>query len=211
MLSGFLAGLAAVGRTETLKIPIFPLKTVLFPGARLPLRVFEMRYMDMVKECLKDASPFGICSIVEGDEVGRPATYADVGTLARIASWDMPELGILSIVTEGGARFVVGGRETTAAGLALAEVTLIAEEKADGAEAPPAALVGVLERIIDKVGAERFRPERRFEDANWVSYRLAEILPLRLDIKQKLLEVNDSAVRLSVIAEYLKKQGLAPR
>lgn len=211
MLSGFLAGLAAVGRTETLTIPIFPLKTVLFPGGRLPLRVFEARYMDMVKGCLKDDAPFGICSIVEGEEVGKPAAYAGVGTLARIASWDMPELGILNIVTEGGARFVVGARETTASGLAIAEATLIPEEKTDDAESPPAALVGVLERIIEKVGAERFRPERRFEDANWVSYRLAEVLPLRLDIKQKLLEVNDSAVRLSVIAEYLKQQGLAPR
>jgi len=210
VLSGLLTELAAVGRSDTLKIPIFPLKTVLFPGGRLPLRVFEARYMDMVKRCLKDDSPFGICSITEGDEVGRPAAYADVGTLARIASWDMAELGILDIVTEGGARFVVGARETNPDGLALAEVTLLAEEKAADADAPPEALVALLTRIIDKVGAERFLPERRFGDANWVSYRLAEVLPLRLDIKQKILEVNDSRVRLSAIAEFMKHQGLVP-
>lgn len=211
MLSGFLAGLAAVGRTTTLKIPIFPLKTVLFPGGRLPLRVFEARYMDMVKGCLRDESPFGICSITAGEEVGQPAMYAGVGTLARIASWDMPSLGILDIVTEGRARFVVGHRETTPARLAMAEVTVIADEDEHDAPPVPPALGGLLERIMEKVGAERFLPERRFDDANWVSYRLAEILPLRLDIKQKLLEVNDSAVRLSVIAEYLKQQGLGSR
>src|SRR2546430_16350713 len=78
-------------------VPLFPLNTVLFPGGRLPLRIFEQRYMDMAKACLRDGSPFGVCLIREGREVGAPAIPADVGTLARIGAWDMPQLGMLHI------------------------------------------------------------------------------------------------------------------
>src|SRR3954470_11255789 len=86
-------------------LPLFPLNTVLFPGGRLPLRIFEQRYMDMAKACLKDSSPFCVCLIVDGKEVGEPATPADVGTLARIATWDMPQLGVLQVVAVGSQRF----------------------------------------------------------------------------------------------------------
>src|SRR5262245_4738255 len=82
-------------------LPLFPLNTVLFPGGRLPLRIFEQRYMDMAKACLKDSSPFGVCMIREGLEVGDPAVPADVGTLARITNWDMPQLGMLHVVALG--------------------------------------------------------------------------------------------------------------
>lgn len=198
-------------RKRSERIPVFPLKTVLFPGGRLPLRVFEQRYMDMVKTCLKDERPFGICGIVSGNEVGVPATFEGIGTIARILSWDMPQLGILSLVTEGGARFKVAARETLRSGLAVAEVTLLDEEEAGGAAPPPADLVELLKRLIERVGAAHFGEERRYEDANWVSYRLAEILPMKPSIKQKLLEVNDSEVRLRVIAEFIRLQGIAPR
>jgi uncharacterized protein len=208
VLVGFFSGAA---RDQPVAMPIFPLKTVLFPGGRLPLRVFETRYMEMVKDCLKEGHAFGICSITSGEEVGAPAAYAPVGTIAKIESWDMPQLGILNLVTEGGSRFNVLERDVSATGLALAKVTLLQEEDAESAPEPPPALVELLQKLIERVGADHFCAARHFDDPNWVSYRLAEILPIKLSVKQKLLEVNDSEVRLRVIAEFLKQQGLLPR
>lgn len=208
MLTGLLTG---AGRGRSLKLPIFPLRTVLFPGGLLPLRVFEARYMDMVKDCLKDDRAFGICSITSGTETGAPAAFAPVGTIAKIINWDMPQLGILNLVTEGGSRFNATGHEVTANGLAMAEVTLLQEEDAEAAPGPPAVLVELLQKLIERVGAEHFTADRHFDDANWVSYRLTEILPIKLGVKQKLLDVNDSEVRLRVIAEFLRLQGMIPR
>lgn len=199
------------GRAQSTQLPIFPLKTVLYPGGLLPLRVFEQRYMDMVKGCLKDETPFGICVIASGQEVGGPARFETIGTLAKILTWDMPQLGILNLVTEGGSRFKVDDHEVTEAGLARANVTLLREEDAAAAPEPPAALVELLRKLIEKVGGEHFAEGRHFDDANWVSYRLAEILPIKLTVKQKLLEVNDSEVRLRVITEFLRLQGMLPR
>jgi Lon protease-like protein len=90
-------------------IPLFPLRSVLFPGGRLPLKIFEQRYMDMAKVCLKESSSFGICLLVAGEEVARPgqvpAAPESVGTLAHIADWDMPQLGVLNIVPRAATAF----------------------------------------------------------------------------------------------------------
>jgi Lon protease-like protein len=208
VLTGLFTG---AGRSRSVMLPIFSLKTVLFPGGLLPLRVFEARYMDMVKDCLKDDRAFGICSITSGTETGTPAAFAPVGTIAKIINWDMPQLGILNLVTEGGSRFNTTSREITASGLALAEVTLLQEEKPQAAPEPPTVLLELLQKLIERIGADHFTADRHFDDANWVSYRLTEILPIKLSVKQKLLEVNDSEVRLRVIAEFLRLQGMIPR
>src|SRR5262245_59391347 len=114
-----LFGEAAARTTRTL--PLFPLRTVLFPGGLLPLKVFEQRYIDMTKDCLKDGRPFGVCLIMRGDEVAAagaaPPEFAPVGTLARIASWDMPQLGILHVAANGGTRFQVRRHEISPSGL----------------------------------------------------------------------------------------------
>src|SRR5262245_37563064 len=88
-----------------MNVPLFPLGTVLFPGGQLPLKIFEARYMDMAKVCIKDGSPFGVCLIASGREVGTPALPHSVGTLARIDSWDMPQLGLLHVQCRGSERF----------------------------------------------------------------------------------------------------------
>lgn len=208
MLTGLFTGTA---RSRSVRMPIFPLGTVLFPGGLLPLRVFEARYMDMVRDCLKEDREFGICAISSGTEAGAPAEFAPIGTVARIIDWDMQQLGILNLVTEGGSRFNATSREVSAGGLATAEVTLLQEEDARTASEPPPVLVELLQKLIERVGAGHFNADRKFADANWVSYRLAEILPIKLSVKQKLLEVNDSEVRLRVIAEFLRLQGVIPR
>ncbi|HZJ72221.1 MAG TPA: LON peptidase substrate-binding domain-containing protein [Planctomycetota bacterium] len=174
---------------------MFPLQAVLFPGGRLPLRIFEQRYMDMAKRCLKDGSPFGVCAIREGTEVGAPATPYDVGTLARIGEWDMPQLGVLQIVALAGERFRIVERRIERNGLQVAGVTMLAPE----ADAPVAdsasACVRLLERVIEQQ-PEIVAAPHRLDSASWVGARLAELLPLPLAERQALLELDDPVERL---------------
>lgn len=126
---------------------------MLFPGGSLPLRIFETRYMDMAKACLRDGAPFGICLIREGREVGAPATPFEVGTLATIESWDMQQLGLLHIVARGGQRFRVVNHRAQPDGLLRATVELLPDETdgssvwraADELPLPPALRQALLE------------------------------------------------------------------
>jgi len=204
------------GRRAPATLPLFPLKTVLFPGRVLPLKVFEQRYIDMTKACLKDEQPFGVCLLTHGEEVaqrdqaaaGASIAFALIGTQARIVSWDMPQLGILHLKTEGGTRFQVQSSSVADDGLVVAQITLLPPEPAVKLPEAFAPLAGLLELMIDRAGLENFSPQLALDDASWVGYRLAELLPLPLAIKQSMLEVNDSVVRLKVLAQFLKQQGL---
>jgi Lon protease-like protein len=111
-----------------MQIPIFPLNTVLFPGGVLPLRVFEARYMDMTRECMRKGAPFGVCLIREGREVGAAAVPHTIGCLANIADWDMQQLGLLQLRTLGGSRFRILSQQIAGNGLITAEVELLADE-----------------------------------------------------------------------------------
>ena len=184
-------------------LALFPLNVVLFPGGRLPLRIFEQRYMEMAKACLRDSAPFGVCLIREGAEVGRPATPVDIGCLARIAEWDMPQLGLLQVIARGEARFRILERRVQADGLARASVELLAEEP--DAEIPPncARCVRLLERLIEQQAA-LFETPHRLDSSSWVSLRLAEVLPLDLTIKQELLELDDARARLERLNSLLR-------
>ena len=193
-------------RRETL--PIFPLGTVLFPGAILPLRIFEVRYMDMAKACLRDGAPFGVCLIREGSEVGAPAVPEPVGCTARIAECDVEELGILKVRAEGIDRFRIVSSEVNRQGLIVGEVEpLAAEPQVTGIDGL-AESAEFLRKVILAIGADRFNEPYRFDDATWVSFRLAEILPLRIDVKQKLLELTDATLRLAVLHKFLRQQNL---
>jgi Lon protease-like protein len=176
---------------------------VLFPGGRLPLRIFEQRYMQMAKACLKDGSPFGVCLIREGGEVGAPATPASVGTLAKIASWDMPQLGVLSIIARGERRFRIAERRVQPDGLAVGRVELLAAES--DAPVPDAyrSCLLLLERINEQHPELLERPHR-MDSALWIGARLAELLPLPLFLKQELLELDDALARFERIHALLK-------
>ena len=168
---------------------------MLFPGGRLPLRIFEKRYIDMARECLRDRSPFGVCRIVEGREVGEAALPAAVGTLATIGECDMAQLGVLQIVARGGRRFRIAERRVQADGLARVSVALLPEE--DDAEVPAGCetAVRLLARLIAEHGA-LFEAPPRLASSAWVGARLAEVLPLPLELKQALLEMDDGPARL---------------
>lgn len=199
--------LLAAGRNRE-RVPIFPLSTVLFPGAVLPLRIFEARYMDMAKACLKEKSAFGVCLIKEGAEVGAPAVPEPVGCLARIAEADMEELGILKVKAEGLERFRIVSTETTAQNLIVGEIERLGAEE-EASESPGLAeSAEFLRKAIIGIGEDRFGTPFRFEDPSWVSFRLAEILPLRNDVKQKLLELRDASVRVAILHRFLRQQKL---
>jgi Lon protease-like protein len=188
------------------EIHVFPLNTVLFPDGVLPLKVFEQRYIEMTKACLRDQRPFGVCLIREGREVGAAAVPETVGCLATIEHWDMPQLGVFQLVTRGGARFRI--REMTVAPNHLISATVdpIAPDSAAGGM--DALCREVLQAIMEKVGVERFPSPARLDDPAWVGYRLAEILPLDARTRQEFLELTDAGERLARLRKLLEKQGL---
>ena len=188
------------------QIFIFPLNTVLYPGGVLPLKVFEQRYIEMTKACLRDERPFGVCLIREGREVGTAAVPEPVGCLATIESWDMPQLGLFHLVARGGGRFRI--REVRAAPTHLLPAAVEPIPPDDAAHEVEPLCREVLQAIIEKVGAERFPAPLRFDDAAWVGYRLAEVLPLEARAKQELLELTDAAARLERLRALLVKQDL---
>jgi Lon protease-like protein len=185
---------------------IFPLNTVLFPGGVLPLKIFEQRYIEMTKACISEDRQFGVCLIKEGREVGTPAVPQEIGCLARIAQWDMPQLGVFQLQTEGTQRFRILSTSVGKGGLISARVeTLPVEPDAE----PASRLCGeVLKTILEHLGAEHFPAPHRFDDAAWIGYRLGEVLPIGLDIKQQLLQMNDPQARLTRLGEFLTQQGI---
>jgi len=187
-------------------LSLFPLQTVLFPGGRLPLKIFEQRYLDLMKDCLARNSTFGICALRAGQEVGEPATPFEVGTQARIIHWDMPQPGIFHVLVEGLERYVARKWRPQHNGLIVADVDNIAPELRVAVDDDLRLAVDVLKQIIEDAGEQNFTPERHFDDAVWVGFRLAEVLPFKLSIKQNLLEMNDSLTRLRILAEFLRKQ-----
>ena len=187
------------------EIPIFPLNTVLFPGGTLQLKIFEQRYLEMTKRCLRDEAPFGVCLIREGREVGNPALPHGTGCLASIAQWDMPQLGLFHLVAKGGAPFHILTSRVARDGLITAEIEMLPPE-------PPASVDivcrDVLKLVIDKAGASHFPSPLNLGSAEWVGYRLAEVLPLDGRQRQELLELRDAAERFAILRAVLKKHGL---
>ena len=190
-------------------VPIFPLNTVLFPDGLLPLRVFEARYMDMARNCLKQQSPFGVCLIREGKEVGEPAGPESIGCLARIVECDMQQLGVLQIQTRGGQRFRILDRQANSQGLIWARIELIAPEEDIAVPEEYSGCRRLLEMIVSDQGNTVFGEPHRFDSATWVSHRLAEILPVPAAAKQQLMELDDSLARLAILQRFLVQRGLA--
>jgi Lon protease-like protein len=187
------------------QVPIFPLGTVLFPGGALPLKIFEQRYLDMTKACLKDGTPFGVCLIREGMEVGAAAVPETVGCLATIEQWEMPHPGLFHLLARGGERFRIRESAVSASNLISATVETLPPDAP--ADVDPLCR-DVLKAIIEQVGAGRFPAPPRLDDAAWVGYRLAELLPFDMRLKQEMLELTDAAARLARLRALLEKHGL---
>jgi hypothetical protein len=182
-----------------MQLPLFLLHTVLVPGQRLPLKVFEARYLDMVSERLKSDQPFGVCLIKSGSEVGEAGEPHPVGTLAYIEQWEMPQPGVLHILVRGGERFRVLSHEKHGE-LVTAEVETWPAEPSLEVPGRYAGLVEFLRQILK--GQAGIVPEN-FRDAAWVSWQLAALLPTGNDTCQRWLENRDPVMRLADIFDTI--------
>lgn len=188
---------------NTIQIPLFPLHTVLFPGGPLPLRVFEARYLDMISGCMKSDSGFGVVQIREGREVGEAALSCETGTLARITDWHMRHDGLLGVTVTGQQRFRIASVKVEPSQLSVARVELLPEEAELELPDEYLPLVDILRKIIDQVHHYAEMP-RKYGDAGWVSYRLAELLPIGMEKKQLILEMDDPLQRLAYLFDTLE-------
>lgn len=181
---------------DRLTVPLFPLHTVLFPGGVLALRIFEARYLDMVSECMKQGSGFGVSLIREGKEVGEAASAYDVGTLVGISWFERRDDGLLGITVTGQKRFRILDTEVGPNQLVHAEVELLPPEPPRPVPEGYRPLAQLLENILEQLDFPYARLERRYDDAVWLGARLTEFLPLKLEIKQYLLQLDDPLARL---------------
>lgn len=201
-------------------LPLFPLKTVLFPRGILPLRVFEARYIDMVRECMKSGQPFGVVLIKSGQEVGMAAEPEAVGSLADITHWDMQDAGVLLLRVQGGQRFRILETRVLPDQRLEARIELLPADT-DGpvddqhlqcATALKAVMDNVLAKLKSEHGADfdsPFSEPLTFDSTTWVSNRWCELLPIPLKARQKLLELDDARARLNIIHQYLKQHKIA--
>ena len=215
-------------------LPLFPLQTVLFPGGLLPLRIFEVRYLDMIGSRYKAGQPFGVVCLSEGSEVRRRATDAadgtapgdgfaheaffPVGTLASIRNFERPQPGLIMIECVGSQRFRIDRSEQLKHGLWVADVELLAND----AEVPVPedlgftreglqGLVRDIELSIEQ-GSESgmelplFKPYR-WDDCGWLANRWCEMLPLQAELKQRFMSLDSPVLRLELVADTLRQIG----
>jgi Lon protease-like protein len=199
-------------------LPLFPLHTVLFPDGRLPLRVFEKRYVDMVRNCMRDHVPFGVCLIASGDEVARPGHSTEpesIGCLAEIADCNVEQLGVLLIETRGRQRFRVLSHTTRDDGLLVASVELLPPDVIDCKLELLGECLAALRRIVTSLHAEQ--PEKTrlpfgepylWDDPSWVANRLCELLPVPLKAKQMLMALPDAGMRIEIVHRYMRQHHI---
>jgi Lon protease-like protein len=184
-------------------IPLFPLNIVLFPGGPLPLRIFETRYLDMVRNCMRNSAGFGVALIRTGEEVGPAETY-DVGTMARIVDFHQLQDGLLGLSCVGEQRFRVHSHRRQPDGLNIAETEPLAVEEPTPIPAQHTGLAELLQSVLPQLGETYADIEMHLDDAVWVGYRLAEILPMAPADKQYLLELTDPIRRLDLLAPMIR-------
>jgi uncharacterized protein len=187
-------------------LPLFPLGTVLFPGGPLRLRIFEPRYLDMVRQCLKESRAFGVVLILEGEEAGEVASVAGSGTTARVVDFDTLPDGLLGIDCVGEQRFRVLRRWQQGDGLNVAEVDYLPDDPPCALPAELAHLGELLREVLPQLGERYAHVVARYEDAGWVGNRWAEVLPLTVAEKQQLLELDDPLARLAQVAAWSTRQ-----
>ena len=176
---------------------LFPLHTVLVPGASLGLRVFEPRYLDLVRDCGRAGKGFGVCLILDGEEVGAPASAAAYGTEALIEDFGSGDDGLLTLQVRGARRFHTQRVRVRDNGLQVADVEWCDPDPDDAVRPEHGLLVTLLERLIEHVGGEHAQASKaQFDDAAWVGWRLAELLPLQDAQRQALLQIDDPHQRL---------------
>lgn len=209
-------------------LPLFPLGTVLYPGGMLPLRIFEVRYLDMIGKCHKTGAPFGVVSLTQGSEVRKSdkrqaggdgfalEEFSMVGTLAMIAEFAAPQPGLMMIRCEGAQRFEISSRQKLKHGLWIADVTRLDDDQSVKIPEDLQGTADALGKVIKSL-QERNIPEGqmplatpyRLDDCGWVANRWCELLPIPLELKQRLMELDNPLVRLELVSDILERTGIA--
>jgi hypothetical protein len=202
-------------------LPLFPLELVLFPDGFLPLRIFEVRYLDMVRKCHHAGAPFGVVALTQGDEVrhaGAPdERFHDIGTLAVIEKIDNPQPGLITLLCRGSQRFRVTQRSHLPHGLWVANVEQLAadlpvpipEDLLTTATTLAQVLASLREHYNDAATAISPTPTQ-LADCGWVANRWCELLPIPLELKQQLMDLDNPLVRLELVGDVLERTGIAP-
>jgi Lon protease-like protein len=203
-------------------LPLFPLGTVLYPGGLLPLRIFEVRYLDMIGKCRKADLPFGVVSLTSGSEVRKAGaeaeSFAAVGTLASIREFESPQSGLLQIECVATQRFRIRSTELQKHGLWIAEVDPVADDVALEIPDDLKHTATALQRLIDTL-EERRRAEGeavrlpigepyRLGDCGWVANRWCELVPMQLELRQRLMELDSPLMRLELVSDLLARTGV---
>ena len=201
-------------------LPLFPLDTVLYPGGVLPLRIFEVRYLDMINRCHRAGAPFGVVSLTQGREVRQPGSereaFAEVGTLAAIDGLEQPRPGLLVIRAVGQQRFRIRSSDQLKHGLWVADVERLDADKAvpvpEDLQPTASALAKVIQSLQDKsMPPEQMpmQPPWRLDDCGWVANRWCELLPMPVALKQRLMQLDNPLVRLELVNDVLARTGIA--
>ncbi len=190
----------------TMRVPLFPLNTVMFPGGVLPLRIFEPRYLDMVSQCLRDEMLIGVIQIRgDGKEVGQAAETYDVGTLSIISYWNRRPDGLLGITLRGTQRFQVLSHEVQHDQLIMAEVEPLLESTPVAMNDKYQAMASLLRKIIAQLEPPYTTMPTQYDDLEWISARLCELLPMPMEYKQELLEYDDIIDRIEQLYSLIKQ------
>lgn len=203
------------------ELPLFPLGTVLFPDGLLPLRIFEVRYLDMVSRCHKEGTPFGVVSLISGSEVrsagkAPPERFHGVGTLARITAYEAPQAGLRVIRCRGEQRFSIKRSEQLRHGLWVAQVELLPPDRVLPIPEDLQSVAQGLRKLLRELEERQLPPDQnpllqpyRFEDCDWVANRWCEVLPLPAEMKQRLMALDNPLLRLELVSDLLDKSGWA--
>ncbi len=194
-------------------VPLFLLTNVLFPDGVLRLRVFEKRYVDMVRQCMRDSKPFGVCLITKGKDPNAAKDFVRIGCLARIVDFDMEQLGVLEIRCIGQSRFEIQTFDVQKDGLVIGQVKLI---EPDAAIAIPDDLItcaNLAEELVKEIerkfaddSGQVIAPPYEFDSAAWVANRLCEVLPISPAARQELMALRDPLSRLNLVQQFLQNK-----
>lgn len=200
-------------------LPLFPLGTVLFPGGVLPLRIFEVRYLDMIGRCQKAGAPFGVVLLTQGHEVRQPGateSFSGVGTLATISEFDNPQPGLMMIRASGAQRFRITASDKLRHGLWVADVERIPADLPvsipDDLKTTATALGKLILSLQQKAADPGDLPIQapwHLDDCGWVANRWCELLPLPMPLKQRMMELDNPLVRLELVSDVLARTGIA--
>jgi Lon protease-like protein len=199
------------------EIPLFPLGTVLFPDGVIALKIFEARYLDMIKQCLREKTEFGVLSVIKNSDLGEEdvsLSFSNIGTLAQIEDFDPIQPALYMTKSFGTQRFKLISSKQEVNGLWIGQVELLANDPLTPIPQEHQKVVKLLDEIISVIKSENllgdapFKKPYKVDDCGWVSNRLAELLPLSLAQKNHLLAQTNPRIRLDLITEIIEDDNL---